>query len=724
MAKMLFRPLSRALVAVSLVGTLSIAGARLQAHARADERAETKRRSPIAGLIPAPKELPGGVRWQIVTLRPRGTISCFDLSADGKWAAFADDATVRICEVKGFVLRQLLVGHQGRVQAVAWSGDATQIATASADGTARVWKADGTPIAVLRGHAGTVTDVVWSRDGRSLATCGDDATIRLWRSNGTAGAVVRGSDAPVNCLAFSPDGKRVAAGDDDHIVWIWNVDGTRVAKCEGHHGAVRSLDWTRDGRLIASGSAGYVPRDGQGGGMASIRLWGADGHFVRSLEGHTNSITSVRFSLDGTRLLSASSYRIREWTSEGRDSGTYIGEKGVILRWLPDGARFVAASPQGIAIYDRALNRRERPDSLAHKNGLPIEKITRFEKALWNPAGQGLAAMTLDGKLRFFDLAGRSIRTVGAAPPTDLHADFAWRHDGKELAVGGARSEISVFGLDGREIRRISIRGQRSQALRVEWSPDDKSILVASFVNPLLISSDGARQRVLVGHKKFAEALAWSPDGKRFATGSMDSTVRLWNVDDEKSQVLEGSSGDVDSLAWSPDGKWIAAGTDDGSWHLWKSDGTPGLTRTGHVDSIAALAFSPDSQLVATAGWDFKIRLWNASGAGNEPLCVLEDHVAPVYCVAWSPDGKRLLSASRDNTLRIWNVETRVAERIILSMTDGTTATFSSTGELIDGKPAALEKDLRYVIERDGRIQLVTPSQFNPSVTPAAPHGS
>jgi WD40 repeat protein len=664
-------------------------------------------RKPITGLVPAPKELPGGLRWQIVTLRPRGGIYCFDLSPDARLAVFADGPTVRICGTEDFVLRQVLAGHRARVGSVAWSPDGTRIATASIDGTARIWKADGSPLAELCGHTDAVTCIVWRRDGKQLATSGRDGTVRLWTSDGKPGRVIHGFDAGVTCVAFSPDGSRLVTGDENRLVRIWRIDGTLIAKCEGHHGPIHSVDWSPNGKAIVSGCQGYVPRDGQGGEFAFVRIWDPDGRFLRSLDGHLGHVDSVRFNPDGSKIATtAEDGRVRIWsTADGTLLTTANCGSNAILRWTPDGTQLYVAYLDAILTVDPFGNANNR---------VSIEVPLRFERALWRFGGASFATLTMDSDLRVFDASGRSLLKLNTGMNPYGNKDVGWRPDGKEILAVGYGDGAPVYNAEGKELRRLSTKNLRF----AQWSPDGKSILAVGDQNAFVISPDGKKSSTFAGHQKRIESIAWSPDGKRFATGSCDSTIRIWDLDGGGIKVLQGDAGDVDSVAWSPDGRWVASGMDDGSWRLWKPDGTEGPGQPGRSE-VMSVAFSPDSRRLATGTWDGTLCVWDIGG--NRPICALAAHQGPIMSIKWSPDGKHILSASRDNTVRMWNAETFDCQLVILKMTDGTTTTFSAAGELLDGNRESLEQDVRYVVERDGETpRLMTLAQFQQISAPGA----
>ncbi|HEU5199042.1 MAG TPA: serine/threonine-protein kinase [Ktedonobacterales bacterium] len=159
------------------------------------------------------------------------------------------------------------------------------------------------------------------------------------------------------------------------------------------------------------------------------------------------------------------------------------------------------------------------------------------------------------------------------------------------------------------------------------------------------------------GHSNTVNAVAWSPDGKRIASGSDDGTMQVWNATNGSFAVTYGVSNTVNAVAWSPDGKYIASGSQDTTVQVWDaSNGGNIYTYHGHSYFVGSVAWSPDSNRIASGSWDHTVQVWGASTGSN--VYTYRGHSGPVYSVAWSPDGKRIASASADTTVQVWDAST------------------------------------------------------------------
>jgi WD40 repeat protein len=161
--------------------------------------------------------------------------------------------------------------------------------------------------------------------------------------------------------------------------------------------------------------------------------------------------------------------------------------------------------------------------------------------------------------------------------------------------------------------------------------------------------------RRLEGHTAVVWGLAFSPDGKWLASGSDDSTVRLWSVASgqiESACIVLGISAfpskiAFNKVAFSPDQKLLAASRWDGRIFLWDVTVTPPKQRqtlSKHDDPVIAMAFSPDGKFLATGGKDKGlVCIWDVS----DPKVPLVTSMTPekngVWSLAYSPDGKTLM---------------------------------------------------------------------------------
>jgi RNA polymerase sigma factor (sigma-70 family) len=156
-------------------------------------------------------------------------------------------------------------------------------------------------------------------------------------------------------------------------------------------------------------------------------------------------------------------------------------------------------------------------------------------------------------------------------------------------------------------------------------------------------------------------ALAISPDGKRIATASESPkgpTVRLW--DSATGKVvgpLPGQQGAAQAVAFSSDGKVLAAGTKEGPIGLWDVAARKLLRQLpGNTNGTLAVAFLPDGKTLISGGGDGNIQVWQLATGKLERRWL--GHAGKVQTIAVSPGGQLLASGGQDQTLRLWDVKT------------------------------------------------------------------
>ena len=219
-----------------------------------------------------------------------------------------------------------------RIESVAFSPDGNTLAGGGSDGIVRLWDIKtGTERQIPTGQVGDAR-VVFSPDGNTLATVPDigHRQVRLWDVN--TGKQLREFTADgsglvrIYSMAFSPDGNTLATGSSDYdysggwlgTVTLWDVNtGETLRTLTGHTDTVSSISFSPNGSILATGS-----RD-------EIRFSDVNtGETLRTLTGHTHEVSSISFSPDGSMLATGS-----------RDGAVLLWE---LTPFLPDPERITA----------------------------------------------------------------------------------------------------------------------------------------------------------------------------------------------------------------------------------------------------------------------------------------------------------------------------------------------------------------------------------------------
>lgn len=168
---------------------------------------------------------------------------------------------------------------------------------------------------------------------------------------------------------------------------------------------------------------------------------------------------------------------------------------------------------------------------------------------------------------------------------------------------------------------------------------------------------------VLEGHTSKVMSLACDPNEQLIASGSGDSTLRLWGTHggQSSSRILYGHTRVVQTVAFSHDGKRVASGSFDKQICVWDvSKGEIELTLRGHPGDITSLAFCPgESNLLTSCAYDETVRLWKLPQQQEgystiDTSDIYEEHKSVVRCLGWSPDGLYLASGATRGDVIIW----------------------------------------------------------------------
>jgi eukaryotic-like serine/threonine-protein kinase len=212
------------------------------------------------------------VLWDLATRQPRFSVLLPNFWAtqllftpDGKelYIGGVENGAVRVFDTAtGQQLRQFGGPTYLRLGATAPSGQLfASDSVKKGQNDVRIWDAGGQTVTELRGHTDLVHGVAFSPRGDLLASASKDGTVKLWQlATGTEARTLVGHIQDVRSVAFSPDGGRVASAAQDGTVKLWDTDtGQELLTLAGQTAPIQKVLFSTDGnRLLAAGSGGRI----------------------------------------------------------------------------------------------------------------------------------------------------------------------------------------------------------------------------------------------------------------------------------------------------------------------------------------------------------------------------------------------------------------------------------------------------------------------------------
>lgn len=521
----------------------------------------------------------------------------------------------------------------------------------------------------------------WSPDGSLLAattekqTAGGatDSPVQVWKAaTGQYLSTYRSpSGSAIDHLSWSPDSRRIVsvtgAGFGNHpiIAQVWDAaSGRPFSSFQSAPGQASNLAWSPDGACIVSW-VNFVPQSPTYQSGRAAQVWDAtSGTLLFTTP--DQSVTSVTWSPDGKQLAVAGQQMKMQTLDAvtGRAILTYADASDQnMVSWSPDGAYLASADATGTTIWKASTDQHMMAIAARHQGERSVT---------WSPDGKRIAAedgatlgpgfwdaMTGDsqGDLssyhEFMNIAFyRNIQAVNWSPD-GLHVAVS-RIDQHEAQVNIWGNQQTLCGMD--PDCPVPGGSHNSTITALSWSPDSRRIASASIDTTVLVYDVAHQKNLLLyrGHAGEVLAVAWSPDGKYLASAGADKTIQVWNAaSGTPFLTLRGETGPITALAWSPDSKRLVSASEDGTVRTWDAaHGNLLLTYRGHTGAALTVAWSPNGAYIASAGVDKTVEVWEANT--GKTVFTYRGHSDTIWGVAWSPDGKRVASCGEDGTIQVW----------------------------------------------------------------------
>ena len=498
-------------------------------------------------------------------------------SPNGEWIASADvSGTIRIWGTHNdYVLKNEFRVLSGRIDDLQWSPDCQRI-VACGDGKGKsfvrafMWDS-GSTVGDFDGHSRRVLSCAFkpTRPFR-IVTCGEDFLANFYEGPPFKFSMsIRDHTNFVNCVRYSPDGSKfITVGSDKKGIIYDGKTGDKLGEFsneDGHKGSIYAVSWSPDSKQVLTVSADKsakiwdIDENGSGtvhktlthtesGGVEDMLvgcLWQNDhvltvslGGMINlysakdldksplSLSGHMKNITVLNLLNKSENMLLSSSY------------------DGVIIRWIPgigysgkfDGKQFgliklLAAAEQEVVTsgFDNKVYR----VPLHGDNFGPAEHVDIGSQA------KDLCLAINSPELALIAVESGIVLLNGAKIVTSVNLGFAVTAatispDGSEAIVGGQDGKLHIYSVSGDTLTEQTVLEKHRGAISaIRYSPD-VSMFASADLNREAVVWDCASREVVLNNMLFHTArincIAWSPDSKLIATGSLDTCVIVYEI--------------------------------------------------------------------------------------------------------------------------------------------------------------------------------------------------
>lgn len=637
----------------------------------------------------------------------------------------------------------LPAGHEGaEILHAVMHPAGTLFATASVDGTARVWDADTGAELCRATHTAAVNRVAFSHDGALIVSASSDGSVKVTSVASSEEILKVPHPAAVQFALFEPDGSVfITSASDARIRFFSTTDGGQLSDFSPHSRATHldvSADWKSLLVGCESGEMSLWDISDVGNPRLRTELPAVPGLVACSLVNQDRYVcvekgrvsyrsienSQVIFERD-TRLYSPPAVAFRS-----KLIATPVGSRMAQIFELEGGRTVSDRLFSNYGLVSAAFDSTERwlargdldysvivTDLLSNRTAVsPLLLSSVPHQLRFSDNGERLFIVSgeiyLQADLPLVSRSAAVYEITGATnertfrPDTARASLTAASTDGNWFAVADLKGNVHLLDRSFRYVRTLRI-------------VDSQFIVGLAFVNDsrrLVIGGADGRYSVYdvetdqvvwkavnTGHAAYCYRL--SPDGELLAVGADNGHVTLWELEsaEQFGETLfhEASLNDV---GFSRDGRYLATASDDKTGKLWQVGETKLLLTMRHPAGVQAVKFSPDGKRVVTGSDDFTARIWDLSTGRQQGQAMT--HRSVVGNAEFDSSGRRILTSARDGSVRVWDGYSGVAVTPwLMHKTAVREANFSPDGRMV----ATVDHEAMRIWEADSGLLLTAP---------------
>ncbi|KAJ3330290.1 hypothetical protein HDU76_006007 [Blyttiomyces sp. JEL0837] len=502
----------------------------------------------------------------------------------------------------------------GRVNDLVWDFESKRL-IAVGDGKDKFGHAflfdTASSVGEISGHSKTI-NAVSINSGRPFraVTCSDDMTVNFYHGVPFKfNKSIRDHTRFVQCVRFSPNGDHfVTAGLDskvrhiDQIMFLYDgKTGDKVAELTGvdqsHTGGIFSVAWSPDGSQIMSASSDstvklwdvnakkvvntYTLGDGSIEGQQVGSLWAGKHMLSVSLGGEISFLEQT--STKPTRVVRGHQRAITALAADRAEKTFYSGSyDGRVYSW---GEGAIGGSPVGGSGHTNQILSMNVADKKIYSIGLDdsIRSIDVTSKTFtpFVMGTQGVpTSLAVKGDRVLVTSSGtitllENDSTIATVPVKWAPTAAAFSPDGKTIAVGDEERNVHIFSVNGSALSEGKVlQSNRGLITELAFSPDGTMLASACKERSIIVFSTAdwsVKITQWMFHSARVNCLAWSPDSKHAASGSLDTNVEIWSVEKPTKHVcIKGAHLDGVNCVQFMDNETVVSAGQDASIKMWK----------------------------------------------------------------------------------------------------------------------------------------------------------